>query len=161
MNLVMIKLFMPYAINKGADQPARLCSLISTFVIHCLKSCCIWNSKTLVSFCSWVLSDATPGRQVFLWHCSNITFFKRDMSRLMAKPTKWHVGPAKTQISLGICPVWSVFAVHSMGSYGPKLSSCRQRKLWSDWVNAQTDLSFRWAQMPFYWFWHEVAHMQL
>ena len=25
-------------------------------------------------------------------------------------------GPAKTQISLGICPVWSVFAVCSMGS---------------------------------------------
>ena len=30
-----------------------------------------------------------------------------DMSRLMTKPTKWHVRPAKTQISLGIRPVWS------------------------------------------------------
>ena len=29
------------------------------------------------------------------------------MSRLMTKPTKWHVRPAKTQISLGIGPVWS------------------------------------------------------
>ena len=29
------------------------------------------------------------------------------MSRLMTKPTKWHVRPAKTQISLGIHPVWS------------------------------------------------------
>ena len=26
----------------------------------------------------------------------------------MTKPTKWHVRPAKTQISLGICPLWSV-----------------------------------------------------
>ena len=25
----------------------------------------------------------------------------------MTKPTKWHVGPANTQISLGIRPVWS------------------------------------------------------
>ena len=25
----------------------------------------------------------------------------------MTKPTKWHVRPAKTQISLGICQVWS------------------------------------------------------
>ena len=25
----------------------------------------------------------------------------------MTKPTKWHVRPAKTQISLGLCPVWS------------------------------------------------------
>ena len=30
------------------------------------------------------------------------------------KPTKWSVRPAKTQISLGICPVWSVFAVRLM-----------------------------------------------
>ena len=28
-------------------------------------------------------------------------------SRLVTKPTKWPVRPAKTQISLGICPVWS------------------------------------------------------
>ena len=25
----------------------------------------------------------------------------------MTKPTKWPVRPAKTQINLGICPVWS------------------------------------------------------
>ena len=29
------------------------------------------------------------------------------LSRLMTKPTKWYVRPAKTQISLGIRPVWS------------------------------------------------------
>ena len=29
------------------------------------------------------------------------------MSHLMTKPIKWHVCPAKTQISLGIRPVWS------------------------------------------------------
>ena len=27
---------MPYANNKGADQPAHPCNLISTFVVHCL-----------------------------------------------------------------------------------------------------------------------------
>ena len=31
----------------------------------------------------------------------------KKMSRLMTKQTKWHVRPAKTLISLGICPVWS------------------------------------------------------
>ena len=36
-----------------------------------------------------------------------------------------------------------------MVSWGPKLSSCRQRRLWSDWVEAQADLSFHWAHMPF------------
>ena len=28
----------PYANNKGADQPAHPCSMISTFVVHCLDS---------------------------------------------------------------------------------------------------------------------------
>ena len=37
--------------------------------------------------------------------------------------SKWPVHPTKTQISLGICPVWSVFAVLSMDSKGPKLST--------------------------------------
>ena len=30
--------FMPYANNKGADQPAHPCSLIITFVVRCLDS---------------------------------------------------------------------------------------------------------------------------
>ena len=29
------------------------------------------------------------------------------LSHLMTKPAKWHIRPAKTQISLGICLVWS------------------------------------------------------
>ena len=36
-----------------------------------------------------------------------ISWRRNHMSRLLTKPTKWHVRPAKTQISLGIRPVWS------------------------------------------------------
>ena len=32
------------------------------------------------------------------------------------KTKKMTVHPAKTQISLGICPVWSIFTVRSIGS---------------------------------------------
>ena len=32
------KCLIPYTNSKGADQPARLCSLISTFVVRCLDS---------------------------------------------------------------------------------------------------------------------------
>ena len=71
------------------------------------------------------------------------------MSRDMTKTDKVTVRPAKTQISLGIRPVWSVFAVRSVGSLGPKLSSCGQRRLWSDWADAQADLSLRWAHTHF------------
>ena len=34
----MTKPVLPYTNNKGADQPAHLCSLISAFVIRCLYS---------------------------------------------------------------------------------------------------------------------------
>ena len=83
-----------------------------------------------------------------------------NLTRLKIKPTKRSVHPAKTQISLGICPVWSsVFAVRSMGSWGSKVSSCGQWRLWSDWADAQADQSLRWAHMPLCWFCHEAAHL--
>ena len=75
------------------------------------------------------------------------------------KTNKMSVCPVKTQISLGIRPVWSVFAVCLMGSYkGPKLSSCGQRRLWSDWADAQADLSLRWVH-SLCWFCHVAAHI--
>ena len=45
-----------------------------------------------------------------------LMFWFIQMSQHMTKPTKWRVHSAKTQISLGIHLVWSVFAVHSVGS---------------------------------------------
>ena len=48
-------LFIPYANNKGADQPAHPRSLIRTFVVRCLDSIIssfhIQNFKPLASFC--------------------------------------------------------------------------------------------------------------
>ena len=66
----------------------------------------------------------------------------------MTKPTKWHVRPAKTQISLGICP-------HE-DTLDPYPSIERSSKTWSDWVDAQADLSLRWAHTQFCWFCHVV-----
>ena len=40
-----------------------------------------------------------------------------------------------------------VFALHSMASKGPKISSDRQQRLWSDWANAQADQSSLAAQV--------------
>ena len=42
-------LFMPYANNKGADQPAHLRSLISAFVIRRLDSIMSISSKSKLS----------------------------------------------------------------------------------------------------------------
>ena len=78
----------------------------------------------------------------------------------MTKPTKCHVCPAKTQISLGVCQVLSessIFTGRSIGSLAYPLSA--QRRLWSDWTGAQADLSFRWAHWSFCWFCHAQAHI--
>ena len=49
----------------------------------------------------------------------------------------------------GIHSVWPVFAVCSMGCQGLNASSCGHRRLWSDWADAQTDLSLCWAHSHF------------
>ena len=40
------------------------------------------------------------------------------LSRLMTKPTKWRVRPAKTQISLGFRPVWSEPSLSAWRKFG-------------------------------------------
>ena len=57
------------------------------------------------------------------------------MSRLITKPTKWHVRPAKTPISLGIRPVWSESSLSPWKKLGTLASIYplnAQRRLWSD-----------------------------
>ena len=53
----MRKCVMPYANNKGADQPAHPRSLISAFVVRCqdrmVYSLYIRNFKILAGLCSW------------------------------------------------------------------------------------------------------------
>ena len=63
------------------------------------------------------------------------------------------VHPAKTQISLGIHPVWSESSLSAWRKLGSLATISNplnaQRRLWSDWADAQTDLSLRWAQSHF------------
>ena len=69
------------------------------------------------------------------------------LSDSTTKPTKRHMHPAKTGVSLGIHPVWSVF---TMGSRN--VSSCGQQKL-IRLGDAQADLiSLRRAYRSFCWF---------
>ena len=52
-----------------------------------------------------------------------------------------------------------IIAVCAVGSWGPKLSSCREQRPWSDWADAQADLSLCLAQMPLCRFCHVQAHI--
>ena len=45
----------------------------------------------------------------------------------------------------GIHPVWSVFAVRMKKAWVLSYPFCEQWGLWSDWADAQADMSLRWA----------------
>ena len=71
------------------------------------------------------------------------------MSHLMTKRTKWHVRPAKTRISWGIRPVWSQSSLPAWRNLGSLATHWAHSEDWSDWADAQADLSLRWAHNHF------------
>ena len=98
-----------------------------------------------------------------MWSMKLITIMILNLSRLMTKPTKWQVCPVKTQISLGSCPVnqktqislgirpvWSessLSAWKKLWVLSYQLSA--QRRFWSDWADAQAELSLLWVHSHF------------
>ena len=70
--------------------------------------------------------------------CNKLTFEPRH-----DKTNKVSVRPAKTQISL------RVFAVRMKKAWVLSYPLSAQRRLWSDWADAQADLSLRWAHTHF------------
>ena len=77
------------------------------------------------------------------------------------KTNKMTVRPAKTQISLGIRPVWSESSLCAQRVAKDPSFLRADSEDWSDWADVQADLSLRWAHMPFCWFCHEAAHLFL
>ena len=55
--------------------------------------------------------NRVAGKNTRFWLSKFRLIFKYVLSQRMTKPTKWTVRPAKTQVSLGVHPVWSVFAI--------------------------------------------------
>ena len=83
---------------------------------------------------------------------------KQIWAASLTKPTKWHVRPAKTQISLGIHPVWSESLLSAWRNILSSVTHWVHWEDWSDWVDAQASL--RWAHRSFCWCCHEAAQLQ-
>ena len=66
--------------------------------------------------------------------------------------------PAKTQISLGIRPVWSVSSLSAWRKLGSLATHWVHSEDWSDWAS---DLSFHWTHMSFCWFCYVEAKLVL
>ena len=62
---------------------------------------------------------------------------------------KWHVRPVNTQISLGIRPVWSESSLSAWRKLGSLATHWAHSEDWSDWMDAQADLSIRWERSHF------------
>ena len=91
-------------------------------------------------------------------HCSSADYRKwltperyeiTKLSRLMTKQTKWNVPPAKTQISLGIGPVWSESSLSAWRMLGPLATHWTHSEDSDDWADAQADLGLRWVHSRF------------
>ena len=82
------------------------------------------------------------------------------MSRRVTKPTNWHVHPAKTQISLGIRPVWSESSLCAQWvAKDPSFLHADSED--SDQTGQMPRLIWVWAHMPFCWFCHETAQISI
>ena len=73
----------------------------------------------------------------------------------MAEPTKWPVRQAKTQISLGIHPVWSESSLSAWRNIGPLTTFWAHSEDWSDWVEIWVFA----GRTSFCWFSRAVAQM--
>ena len=89
----------------------------------------------------WLIVPFGPNK-IWFWKPFKLRWTWK-MSHLMTKPTKWSVRPAKTQI----CPVWSEYSLSAWRKLGSLATRWAHSKDWSDWADAQADLSLHWAHV--------------
>ena len=90
-------------------------------------------------------SDQTGGMPRLIWVFAGCTLTLLKKAWVLSYP----FSAQGRQISLGIHPVWSVFAVRMKKAWVLSYPLSAQRRLWSDWPNAQAYLSLRWAHSHF------------
>ena len=108
----------------------------------------LWHSLKIFSLFSSMLMDISDS--IFYRCYVGIDFWLvKIIQQLRFEPShdktnKINVRPAKTQISL-----IRVFAVRMKKAWVLSYPLSAQRRLWSDWADAQADLSLRWAHSHF------------
>ena len=126
-----------------------VCACVCVRAYVC-RACCNINARIKIYTREWVVGSR-------LW-CYKIVCFESQhhtTNKVVVRPAKTQISlgirpvwsesvrPAKTQISLGIRPVWSESSLGALSvTKRPNDSSCGQRRLWSDWADDQTDLGY-------------------
>ena len=101
-----------------------------------LPFCLHFNSKTTSTF--FKQFDGQYFRCLWLSTVTRMKLFLTKDELLHEK--KNDMCPAKTQIQPGIHPIWSEHSQCTQKVVKGPVSSCRQRRLWSEWA----DLSLHW-----------------
>ena len=125
-------------------------------VVPCLKLplvLCVLTAKALARLCRCA---GLPELSFVNFSCELGHLFY--LSRCTTKAIRWPVCSVKTQISLGIRPVWSDSLLSSYRSSGSLATHEVHREDWSDCADAQADLILCWVHRSFCWFCHAVAH---
>ena len=149
------------------EQQKRICAVWSAPLLFAAKIVYLY----LAIF--WVLHGRKPQRQVFSWWGSSGSkdswCIREEIRSLIERPTsiwaalwqnqKMIVHPVKTQISLGIHPVWSESSL--CAQWVAKDPSFLHADMLFRWTEAQADLRLCWAHMAVCWFCHEAAHFIL
>ena len=108
----------------------------------------------LHSILKLALKKSSETEKVDIW-----SVLHKNMSHLMTKPTKWYVCPAKTQISLGIRPVWSESSLCAQWvAEDPMFRHADSKD--SDQTGRMPRLIWPFAgHTSFCWFCHEATHI--
>ena len=124
----------------------------------------ILSSLKKLSHCSLMMTSCrTKVRTLY-------TFYFRYLSRCMTKQTIWPVRPAKTQVSLGIHPVWSEFSLCSqwvakdlkflhVDSEDSDQTGRIPRLVWVFAGCTGNTVGFVMRRLIWFWFCHEAAYL--
>ena len=127
-------------------------TVLLTIHLQVLVCTCIKFGRVII-VCVCVRARACVGFYVYSFS-KNFTYSQCQKTYLpTSAPSKDSDQPAHS-----ICLI-RIFVVRILDSQGCEMSSCGQRKLWSDSAAAQADLSLFWAHMSEGTFSHGVAHI--
>ena len=141
-------MFMIYANDKGADQPAHPRSLISTFVVRCLESIIplltiskYWRLKLNRPVC--VLTGRKPRRRF----CHEAANFSSLSTTLILSLTL-----------SDLMTLWRA-AIRPTAWRNQQKDLCAQRRLRSACESVQSDPSLRWAHKKICWYCHAAGQL--
>ena len=135
-----------FLFERNAKSSAKTCkSLMSDFKSFIFIKLKLW--LTWLDYTENQLTQGTP----------KTAYNYYPMSQGITKPAIRLVQPAKTQISLHICAVWSVFddCMYLLQLQG--YSKRNKQEHLPYWVVVQADLSLCWSQRSYWRFCHALA----